>query len=149
MMRLQETVAVMVLFGLITVVGNMIGYQQPFTESLIGYAILLVITVAGMILAKVVPGKLPMVFWVSLVALLSTSQLSPVAKDVTLYTGKIDFLALCTPILAYAGLGVGKDLEIFKKMSWRIIIVALAVYTGTFVFSTAIAQFMLHLEGVI
>ena len=56
MMRLQETIAVMVLFGLITVVGNMIGYQQPFTESLIGYAILLVITIAGMILAKVVPG---------------------------------------------------------------------------------------------
>ena len=93
MMRLQETIAVMVLFGLITVVGNMIGYKQPFGDSLIGYGILLVITVAGMILAKVVPGKLPMVFWVSLVALLSTSQLSPVAKEVTLYTGKIDFLA--------------------------------------------------------
>ena len=40
--------------------------------------------------------------------------------------------------------GITTSLSIFF-----IIIVALAVYTGTFVFSTAIAQFMLHLEGVI
>jgi hypothetical protein len=86
---------------------------------------------------------------VSVIAILSTTPLSPVAKTVTYFTGKVDFLALCTPILAYAGLGVGKDLEDFKKISWKIVIVALCVYTGTFLFATMVAQVMLHVEGVI
>jgi hypothetical protein len=44
---------------------------------------------------------------------------------------------------------VGKDLNIFKKMSWKIVLVALAVYTGTFVFATIIAQMMLKSMGLI
>ena len=58
-------------------------------------------------------------------------------------------MATTTPILAYAGLCVGKDLEAFKKLSWRIIPVALCVAAGTFLCATMRAEFVLHLEGVI
>ena len=40
------------------------------------------------------------------------------------YTKQVSFLALTTPLLAYAGLSVGKDMEAFKRLSWRIIPVA-------------------------
>jgi hypothetical protein len=100
-----------------------------------------------MALSRVLP--MPMVFWISVLALLSTSPISPCAKTVLYYTNNLDFMAFTTPILAFAGLAVGKDLEMLKRMSWRIVIVALAVYTGTFVFATAIAQIILRAQGLI
>lgn len=144
-----NTIVIFVLIGVMTVAGNTISYPFPAGEAAIGYLIMLAITIIGMALGKVIPIKLPMVFWISVVALLSTSPLSPWAKTITYYTSKVEFLAICTPILAYAGLSVGKDLDQFKKMSWRIVVVALAVYTGTFLMSTAIAQVMLKFEGLI
>ena len=37
----------------------------------------------------------------------------------------------------------------FRRLSWRIIPVALAVTAGTFICATALAQLVLHLEGLI
>lgn len=148
-MTIRDTAISLSLLGVLTITGNFIGYHIPVLDSLIGYALMLIITLAGVLITRVSPVKLPMVFWVSIVALAATMPASPISKFVTTYTNKIDFLAICTPVLAYAGLAIGKDIEAFKKMSWKIIIVALAVYTGTFLFATIIAEIMLHLEGTI
>ena len=51
--------------------------------------------------------------------------------------------ATTTPVLAYAGLSLGKDLGAFRRLSWRIIPVALAVTAGTFICATALAQLVL------
>jgi len=64
-------------------------------------------------------------------------------------TSQVTFLATTTPVLAYAGLSLGKDLGAFRRLSWRIIPVALAVTAGTFICATALAQLVLHLEGLI
>ena len=64
-------------------------------------------------------------------------------------TSQVTFLATTTPVLAYAGLSLGKDLGAFRRLSWRIIPVALAVTAGTFICATALAQVVLHLEGLI
>lgn len=148
-MKWLDMILIFALMGVMSLIGNTIGYKLPLGEAAIGYIIMMIITLIGILLSRVVPFKLPMVFWISIVALLSTSALSPIAKPIIYYTGKVDFLALCTPILAYAGLSIGKDLAMFKQMSWRIIVVALAVYTGTFVFATLIAEIMLRVEGLI
>ncbi|MDD4599547.1 hypothetical protein SDC9_04063 [bioreactor metagenome] len=148
-MKWTETVLVFIVTGIITVIGNTIGYHHPLSEAAIGYLMLLAVVLLGMAISKYVPLKLPMVFWISLLALLSTSAISPWAKTISYYTGKLDFTAICTPILAYAGLAAGKDLAMFKQMSWRIVVVALAVYTGTFVLATVVAQVMLRIEGLI
>mgnify|MGYP003586263080 CR=1 FL=1 len=148
-MKWMETVAIFLVTGIIAVAGNTVGYKHPVDVALIGYLILAGITLLGILLAEVLPVKLPMVFWISLIALLSTSPISPVAKTVLDYTNKMDFMAIATPILAYAGLAVGKDLPMFRNMSWKIIVVALAVYTGTFVFATVIAEAVLRMQGLI
>ncbi len=148
-MKWTEQVVVFGVTGIIGVAGNVVGYHHSLQDTVIGYAIILVITLVGMLVTRIMPVKLPMVFWISLLAIFSASPLSPIATLVTTYTDNVDFLALCTLILAYAGLSIGKDLAMFKKMSWRIIVVALVVYTGTFVFATIIAQTMLHVEGII
>ena len=148
-MNWKENIAIFVVAGALAVVAAIVGFKIPVMDAVIGSAILVVITLIGIFVARIMPGNLPMVFWVSIVAILSTSSISPFAATITQYTAKIDFLAICTVVLAYAGLTVGKDLDMFKKMSWRIIVVALAVYTGTFLCATLVAEIMLHLEGII
>lgn len=148
-MKWTEQIGVFVIAGVMTVLGNTIGYHCTLWDSLIGYIILMAITLLGIWVTHIMPIKLPMVFWISIVAILISAPISPLAPMITTYTNKVDFLALCTTVLAYAGLSVGKDLGMFKQMSWRIVVVALAVYTGTFVFATIIAQSLLHIEGII
>lgn len=148
-MKIRDMFIAFVLMGVMAVAGNTIGYKMPVMDAIIGYAIMLAITLVGAGFSKIIPIKLPMVFWISIIALAVTSPFSPFGTTITAYTNKVDFMALCTPILAYAGLAVGKDLDAFKKMSWRIVIVALAVYTGTFLFATMVAEVMLRFEGVI
>ncbi|SMC49106.1 hypothetical protein [Sporomusa malonica] len=148
-MSIRDMFIAFTLMGIMTIAGNTIGYKMPVGEAAIGYIIMLVITLLGAGLTRVIPLKLPMVFWVSIVALVATAPISPIAATITSYTSKVDFLAICTPILAYAGLSIGKDIEAFKQMSWRIIVVALAVYTGTFLFATLIAEIVLRFEGII
>ena len=159
-MKWSEIIAALVLMGVMAVVANVMSYKEALGkgltagqfifESAAGYGIMLAIALLGVACSKYIPGKFPMVFWVSVLATLSTvPQVSPWAKEISYYTGKVDFLALCTPILAFAGLSFGKDIEKFKAMSWRIIVVALAVYTGTFICAAVVAQFLLKFEGVI
>ncbi|MDR3589034.1 MAG: hypothetical protein P4N41_05175 [Negativicutes bacterium] len=148
-MKLKETILILLLAGVMAIVGNTLSYNMPAGEAAVGYVIMVAIAVVGMVVARLFPIKLPMVFWISIIAVLSTTPISPIAKMVTYYTGKVDFLALTTPILAYAGLSVGKDLASFQKISWRIVVVSLCVYTGTFLFATMIAQIMLKFEGII
>ncbi|SDE97196.1 hypothetical protein [Sporomusa acidovorans] len=148
-MNISNMFISLAILGILTTAGNAIGYHVPVIDSLIGYSFMLIITLAGALITRLSPVNLPMVFWVSIVALVATMPISPVAKLITTYTAKIDFLAICTPVLAYAGLAVGKDIDAFKKMSWKIIVVALAVYTGTFLFSSIIAEIMLRFEGII
>ena len=148
-MKLERTVLILLIAGTMTIFGNSVSYKFPLGEAAIGYVIMVVLTISGILAAKLFPIKLPVVFWISIVALFSTCPLSPVAETITFYTGKVDFLALTTPILAYAGLAVGKDMAAFKKISWRIVVVAFTVFTGTFLFATIIAQIMLKLEGII
>ena len=63
--------------------------------------------------------------------------------------GKIGLLPLATPILAYAGVSIGKDWVEFKKIGWRGIIVAFLVMIGTYIGSAIIAQIILKAQGII
>jgi hypothetical protein len=51
-------------------------------------------------------------------------------------------------VLAYCGLSLGKDIDAFKRLSWRIVPVALAVGAGSFICATVLAEIILHLEGI-
>lgn len=61
----------------------------------------------------------------------------------------MNLMSLCTPILAYAGISIGKDLDEFKKQGLGIMCTAIAAFTGTYVGSALIAQVVLMMTGVI
>ena len=153
-MRTMEAIFVFILVCLIMVAANIVGYSAkldaPLMDSLIGMGVIVIIGIIGIVIAKIpVLNKIPIVAWVTSLAILASSSIFPGHEWILKVTNKVAFMAIATPILAYAGLSVGKDLEIFKKLSWRIVPVALAVFSGTFIFAAIIAHFALKWEGVI
>ncbi|MCX8648750.1 hypothetical protein J3U21_00165 [Gilliamella sp. B2776] len=149
-MKILETIFVLILVAIIMAAGNTVGYKIDFMLSLEALSILVVISILGFLLSKL-PGlkKFPIILWVSVVAATVSSPIFPYHEKVVAMTDHVSLLAICTPVLAYAGLAIGKDLALFKNISWRIIPVSLAVFSGTFIFAALIAQITLHWEGVI
>ncbi|HHW18655.1 MAG TPA: hypothetical protein GXX30_07120 [Firmicutes bacterium] len=130
-------------------VGNFIGYKVPIAEAIPGMLILLVIILAGLLLAKIIPLKIPGIAWITLVGTLVSAPFFPLSDKVIAYVAKINLLATATPVLAYAGIALGKDLGAFKKIGWRIIVVSFAVFVGTYVGSAIIAHLVLKMQGII
>lgn len=104
-------------------------------------------TILGFIIDKIIPFKIPVVICVSLLALFVSSPICPGNDFIVEQTEKINFMAIATPILAYASLSFGKDLKEFRKLSCRIGVISIVVYTGTFVLSTLIAEVGFRLTG--
>lgn len=100
-----------------------------------------------MAVTKLLPIKIPAVVWVSLIALFITTPIFPGNGWIVSQTEKINFMAIATPILAYAGLSLGKDIDSFKKLGWRIVLVSLVVYTGTFLFAAIFAEIAFKILG--
>jgi len=150
-MKHLEIFFLAILCGAIIVMGHMIGYNNAtLGQSILGVIVLVAVGYSGYLIAHL-PGlnKLPSIVWITATAIFVSSAAFPFNQFVVDSTSKIPFLAVATPVLAYAGLAVGKDIEAFKKISWRIIPVALAVIAGTFLFATIIAQWALQVEGAI
>lgn len=149
-MKILETIFLLILVAIIMAAGNTIGYHIDFITSLEALGILVVISIIGFLISKLpIFRKLPVILWVSIVAAIVSSPIFPLYETIVQVTDKVSLLAVCTPVLAYAGLAIGKDLALFKRISWRIIPVSLAVFSGTFIFAALIAQITLHWEGVI
>ncbi|QDO97106.1 DUF3100 domain-containing protein [Ferrovibrio terrae] len=131
--------------GVIGLAANYIAFKTvPDAVTVSGMGIILGCVVVGYILYKLARGVLPAVLWVSLVAMALTYPGTPFAAETVAMTGKISFLALATPVIALAGLSIAKDLPVFRRLGWRIVVVSLAANAGTFLGGAFVAQFFMH-----
>jgi len=146
-----EYTLVMLITAAIVIIGNWVSSKFTVTllESIPGILILLGIAIAGTTLGKIMPGNIPGVIYITLIGILLAVEGSPTAAYVNAAVAKIGLLPLATPVLAYAGVNIGKDWAEFKKIGWRGILVALCVMVGTFVGSAVIAHVILSAQGLI
>lgn len=158
--KIFETIILLILLSIFTALGNAVSlsiyshesitFIGHLTDGLIAMLILAIISLLGYLIGNLPKlNKLPVILWASLVAAYLSSPYFPYSTLLVDLTNKVSLLIICTPVLAFAGLALGKDLAQFKKISWRIIPVSLAVFTGTFIFAALIAQVTLKWEGVI
>lgn len=140
-----ETFLAWIVAGVLALLGNMIGYKHvSMLDAAPGMAIMIGVVAAGIGLYRLTGRKIPAVCWVSLLAMGLTYPGTPYSAQVQALTGKIDFMALTTPLLAFAGLSIAKDVPVFRKLGWRIVVTSLCANAGTFIFATVIAQFFRH-----
>lgn len=148
-MKIREVLAVLIIIGIITLVGNFVGANIPMIDAIPGMIFLIAISILGVIFAKVIPVRIPAVAYIVTIGCIVTIPGFPGATIFNAWAQKVNFLALATPILAYAGISIGKDLGVLKKTGWRILIVSFVVFIGTYIGSTIIAQIVLKLIGEI
>ena len=130
--------------GALALIADWIARGSNPLDSLPGMAIILAAVLAGVLLNRATGKKIPAVCWVSFVAMALTSPLFPWAAQMNALTGKINFLALITPMLTFAGLSIAKDIPAFRRLGWRIVVVSFAANAGTFLGASLIAQFFTH-----
>ena len=147
--KMKDILFILIVTAAYSVIAHVVGSNGEIVAGSIGGLVLVLITVIGVIISWL-PGfrKLPMVFWVSIVAVVVSMPQFPISDWILAQTKNVGFLSITTPILAYGGLCLGKDLAAFKQLSWRIVPVALAVAAGSFLCATALAEIMLHLEVI-
>lgn len=158
--KIIETTTILILLSLFTALGNAVSvylygnnpgsFSTIYLDGLIGMLTLSTIALLGYLVGSLPKlNKLPVILWASLIAAFLSSPYFFYSEALLALTDKVSLLIICTPVLTYAGLSLGKDIAQFKTISWRIIPVSLAVFTGTFIFAALIAQVTLRWEGVI
>lgn len=148
-MRYIEWLFLFVLSGLGIALANFVGFNVGFMDSLPGILILLAISAAGVIVSKIVPLKLPIVAYVSIIGLLTACPISPCREFVIEAANKINFTAPLTMVGAYAGISISGQIKSFLKQGWKMIVIGVFVMTGTFICSALIAQIVLSITAAI
>lgn len=143
---MKKLLVISLLVGFIALVGNWIGYKVPILEALPGMLILFAVVLGGYGLGLLIP-KVATVVWITLLGMLLTSPISPVGQEILAMVSKMNFMALTTPALAYVGLSLGKEMDSLKSLSWKIVVVSLTVFTGTFLFSGVMAEIAIRMTG--
>lgn len=149
MLNVKESILVIVVTAFLTLVGNFIATKVSPIEAFPGILILSLLAILGIFCSKVLPIKIPAVAYIVTLSTILTVPGVPYAEVISSYTAKVNFLALCTPILAYAGVYTGKNIDSLKKTGWRIFVLAAFVMLGTYLASAVIAQVVLKMLGEI
>ena len=114
-------------------------------KACIGMLCIIVICVLALKIKELIPWKIPAFAWASLLA----TPWSPVDGILLDMTAQISSGQIGTVILAVAGISIGTKLNDIKRLSWKMILVAIVVFCGTFFGSALISQAILSLQGMI
>lgn len=148
-MRYIEWAVMFLVAGVGIALANFVGFQVNFMDSVPGILILLAISFVSVVISKLVPFKLPVIAYCSLIGLLVASPLCPAREFVIEAAGKINFTAPLTMVGAYAGISISDQLKEFAKQGWKMLLIAALVMIGTFTCSAIIVQIVLSMTHVI
>ncbi|MRH41113.1 hypothetical protein GH741_00305 [Aquibacillus halophilus] len=147
--NIQEWTLLLAIFGVVSLLGNWVGYDIMPLEAIPGMIVLVLICLVGLILQKLIPVNIPSVAYVAIVGVLASMPWMPGSEQIVEWTASVNLLALATPILAYAGIAIGRSWTDFVQLGWRSIVVAVCVMLGTFLGSALIAELVLRIQGII
>ncbi len=147
--NIQEWTLLLVIFGFTALLGNWAGYEILPLAAIPGMIVLIVICLVGFILRELIPINFPSIAYISLIGVLVSMPWMPGSEKIVEWTSEVELLALATPILAYAGISIGRSWTDFLKLGWRSIVVASLVMLGTFLGSAIIAEIILRFQGII
>ncbi|WP_163971047.1 hypothetical protein [Oceanobacillus halotolerans] len=147
--NIQEWTLLLVIFGFTAILGNWAGYDVMPLEAIPGMIVLILICLAGFILHKLIPIDFPSVAYIAIIGVIVSMPWMPGSEQVVAWTSKIELLALATPILAYAGISIGRSWTDFMKLGWKTIVIASLVLLGSFIGSALIAEIVLRFQGII
>ncbi|HBF0236173.1 TPA: hypothetical protein UON73_003319 [Clostridioides difficile] len=141
---------VMSVIGVIILIGQRISVGTSIVTALPGMVMLILAAMAAMIIKDLFPKSIfPGFGFATIIGLLLSMPYSPTSEVFLTNTNNINFMAITTPLLAFAGISVGNKIEALKEMSWKIVIISLIVFTTIFFACASIAHIVLSIQGKI
>ena len=134
-------------------------YLDSMVRSIPGVLILFVFIFAGVLCKRYIPLQLPAAAYIVTIGCIlsipgAPGSTGPVSQfmnalsgTIMKYVNEVSFMSLTTPVLAYAGLSLAKDLDVLKESGWKLAVVAIFVFVGTFVGSAIIADAVMRAMG--
>ena len=141
-------ILLLIIFSIITVIGNYLGYKHPMTDSLVGMAILSIITLVGVWLERELPLNVSSILYISIIGIVLAFPGMPTSDFVLYYVSQIELLSIVTVFLAYVCIGMGKSWDEFKALGWRAIVITVLVIASTYYGAAIVAHIVLVLTGV-
>lgn len=121
---------------------------SPFT-CIPALILLALVSVAGILLKEFVKINVPAIVYTCVLAAILSLPCFPWFQAVIDIMGGLQFNAVLTPILAFTGISVGRDLAGFIKAGPKLLLVSILVFMGTYLGSALISQIGLILTGQI
>ncbi|WP_044348778.1 hypothetical protein [Dethiosulfatarculus sandiegensis] len=153
MLDIQNTLnqlKVLIVISMMVLLAQKVGFGFSVVEAIPGILATLAICMVSLILKDLTPKlKFPAFAWATMIALILSMPFMPTAPMFLAWTQKVNFLGTTTPILAFAGISVGNKVDALKKIRWKLVIVAMAVFCGTFFGSAIISEMILRMQGII
>ncbi len=147
---IQEWVLLFIIVSVSVLAGNLIGYEVMPLDALPGILVLAGISLIGLIIHKAIPyKKVPSIAYIGILAFIVTIPGMPMQEQIVDWTGKVNLLAIATPILGYAGISIGRSWTDFKKLGWKTIVIGMCVLLGTYLGSAIVAEIILRFQGII
>lgn len=141
---------VMSVIGVIILIGQRISVGTSMVTALPGMVMLILAAMAAMIIKDLFPKSIfPAFGFATIIGLLLSMPYSPTSEVFLTNTNNINFMAITTPLLAFAGISVGNKIEALKEMSWKIVIISIIVFTTIFFACASIAHIVLSIQGKI
>lgn len=148
--RSSYQLVVMLIVGAMILIGQYISKGTSIVTALPGMLIMIAAAMAAMMLKDLFPKSIfPAFGFATIIGLLLSIPGNPVSAVFNEQVANINFMAITTPLLAFAGISVGNKIEDLKKMSWKIVVISLVVFTTIFFACATIGHVVLKLQGVI
>ena len=141
-------ILLLIIFSIITVIGNYLGYKHPMANSLVGMGILSIITLVGVWLERYLPFNISSILYISVIGILVSFPGMPTSNFVLHYVSQVELLSIVTVFLAYVGIGMGKSWDEFKALGWRAIVITVLVIAATYYGAAIVAHIVLVATGV-
>ena len=139
---LEQIKIVLVIYGIVIII-HMVSIGSKLPDLAKSTVVSFVMVVIAITLKNVVKKpNLPVSFVLTL-------PISPISDFIVNAMSAYSFGLVGLPLLAFAGIAVGDQLEVFKKLSWKIVIVSFVVMASTYFGSAAISNIILSLKGMI
>ena len=140
---------IVVIYGIVIVI-HMVSMGSPLPGLLKSTVVSFIMVAIAIVLKNVVKKpNLPGFAWATLVAFFLTLPISPLSDTIVELMSAYSFGLVGIPLLSFAGIAVGEQLEVFKKLSWKIVIISFVVMASTYFGSAAISNIILAAKGLI
>ena len=136
--------------GMVILLGQSVGMGKSFLIGIPGMLLITILALSALLIKDSFPKfPLPAYALSTIIGMIVSLKSFPLSSFFMTHIGNVEFMAITTPLLAFAGISVGDKIQQLKEMSWKIVILAVVVFTSIFFACALIAQTVLRLQGKI